>query len=128
MERQLRNRLRISEDHLARINALLLDPSTEAINDFLQVIEKYGTIDEINARARDARKLSNLMARLGDENSPYLADLEWLIEQRDRDAFISVADFRRSVLGDQADAMTFKDDLAVTLEISALQYFPFLIA
>ncbi|MFN2243783.1 MAG: hypothetical protein ACK2U2_15930 [Anaerolineae bacterium] len=128
MERQLRNRLRISEDHLARINALLLDPSTEAINDFLQVIEKYGTIDEINARARDARKLSNLMARLGDENSPYLADLEWLIEQRDRDAFISVADFRRSVLGDQADTMTFGDELAVTLEISALQYFPLLIA
>ena len=128
MERQLRSRLRISEDHLARINALLLDPSTEAINDFLQVIEKYGTIDEINARARDARKLSNLMARLGDENSPYLADLEWLIEQRDRDAFISVADFRRSVLGDQADTMTFGDELAVTLEISALQYFPLLIA
>jgi hypothetical protein len=32
------------------------------------------------------------------------------------------------VLGEKADQMRFKDDLAVTLEISALQYFPFLIS
>ena len=128
MERQLRNRLRISEDQLARINALLLDPNTRAIDDFLQVIEKYGTIGEINAKARDARKLSNLMDRLKEENSSYLADLEWLTEQRDREAFTSIADFRRSVLGARADTVPFKDELAVTLEISALQYFPFLIA
>lgn len=127
MEREVRNRLEISKNQLARINSLLLDPDTAAINDFLQVIETYGTVDEINAKARDARKLSNLMGRLKEENSPYLADLEWLIGQRDQEAFISIADFRRSVLGDRADTMTFKDDLAVTLEISALQYFPFLI-
>jgi hypothetical protein len=128
MERQLRNRLRISEEQLTRVNALLLDPGTRAIDDFLQVIEKYGTIDEINAKARDACRLSSLTDRLREERSPYLADLEWLIEQRDREAFTTIADFRRSVLGDRADTMTFKDDLAVTLEISALQYFPFLIA
>ena len=83
MERELRNRLRISENQLARINALLLDPHTQAINDFLQVIDKHGTVDEINAKANDARKLPNLMNRLKEEGSPYLADLEWLLEQRD---------------------------------------------
>ena len=57
-----------------------------------------------------------------------MADLEWLIEQRDDGAFISEAEYRRAVLGGRADEMTFQDDLAVTLEISALQYFPFLIA
>jgi hypothetical protein len=128
MESDLRNRLRISEDRLAKINALLLDPNTRVINDFLQVIEKHGTVDEINAKANEARKLSNLMGRLKEQGSPYLDDLEWLIEQRDRGAFISIADYRRRVLGDRAEAMAFKDDLAVTLEISALQYFPFLIA
>jgi antitoxin component of MazEF toxin-antitoxin module len=56
-----------------------------------------------------------------------VADLEWLTEQRDKDAFISVADYRRRVLGAEADSMTFADDFAVTLEISALQYFPYLI-
>ncbi len=128
MERDLRNRLRISEDPLAEINAVLLDPNMRVINDFLAVVEKYGTVDEINRKARKARKLDNLLAQLDEINSPYLADLEWLVEQRDQGAFITVADYRRKVLGDQADEMAFKDDFAVTLEISALQYFPFLIA
>jgi hypothetical protein len=55
-----------------------------------------------------------------------MADLEWLSQQRDAGAFISVSDYRRKVLGDKADAMTFADDFAVTLEISALQYFPWI--
>jgi hypothetical protein len=55
-------------------------------------------------------------------------DLQWLIEQRDNCAFISEAEYRRKVLGGRADQMTFQDDSAVTLELSALQYFPFLIA
>jgi hypothetical protein len=127
MESDLRNQLRISESRLAEINAMLLNPNTRAINDFLAVVEKHGTVEEINRKAEEARKLPNLMARLKQVDSPYLADLEWLGEQRDRDAFISVADYRRKVLGDKAGTMTFKDDFAVTLEISALQYFPFLI-
>ena len=128
MERELRDRLRISEKHLERINALLLDPDTRAINDFLRVVERHGTVEEINAKAREARRLPNLMNRLREEDSPFLADLEWLMEQRDQEVFISIADYRRRVLGPEADTMTFMDDLAVTLEISALQYFPFLIA
>jgi hypothetical protein len=51
-----------------------------------------------------------------------------LEEQRDKGAFISVADYRRKVLGDKANTMTFADDYAVTLEISACQYFPYLMA
>jgi len=128
MGNDLRSRLEISESQLAKINSLIMDPDSRVINDFLQVIGKHGTVAEINARARESRKLSNLMARLKEQDSSYLADLEWLIQQRDREAFISIADYRRQVLGDRADSMTFKDDLAVTLEISALQYFPFLIA
>ncbi len=127
METDLRSRLRISPRCLDEINALLLDPDCRAINDLLAVVEKYGTVDEINRKAAEARALPNLMARLQEIRSPYLADLEWLIEQRDRGAFIRIADYRRRVLGARADTMTFRDDLAVTLEISALQYFPFLI-
>ncbi|MGQ9599509.1 MAG: hypothetical protein ACUVWZ_08840 [Anaerolineae bacterium] len=127
MQSDLRSRLRISPRCLDEINALLLDPDCRAINDLLAVVEKYGTIDEINRKAAEARSLPNLIARLQEIRSPYLADLEWLIEQRDRGAFIRIADYRRKVLGPKADTMTFKDDLAVTLEISALQYFPFLI-
>ncbi len=126
--KDLREKLKILPAQLEAINALLLDPNSQVINDFLQVVEKYGTVQEINRRAAEARQLPNLMARLQESGSPYLRDIEWLIAQRDKGVFISVADYRRKVLGAQAAKMAFKDDLAVTLEISALQYFPFLIA
>ena len=122
----LRNRLRIPADRLEEINAVLLDPDMTVINDFLDVVAKYGTPEEINAKAHRARQIDNLMANVRETKPDYLADLEWLIEQRDKGAFISVADYRRKVLGDQADQIDFADDYAVTLEISALQYFPWL--
>ncbi len=122
----LRELLRISESQLEAINALLLDPNNEAITALLDIVAKYGGPEEINRRAREARKLENLMARLRESGSPYVADVEWLIEQRDQGAFITVDGYRRKVLGDRYAGMKFKDDFAVTLEISAAQYFPWL--
>jgi hypothetical protein len=91
------------------------------------VVEKYGTPQEINRKAAEARKLENLLKRVEEVKPEYLADLQWLEEQRSRGAFISVPDYRRKVLGARADEMSFKDDFAVTLEISAAQYFPWVI-
>ncbi len=124
----LRDRLQISQQHLDDINDLLLNPDTQIVNDFLDVVAKYGSPEEINRKAEEARKLPNLMARLKSIDSPYLRDLEWLIDQRDHGAFISEAEYRHQVLGHKADIMTFADEFAVTLEVSALQYFPWLIA
>lgn len=124
----LQDRLRISPGRIDEINALLLDPDSQVVGAFMRVVEKYGTPQEINRRATEARRLDALMGRLRERGSPYVADLEWLIEQRDRRAFISEAEYRRAVLGARADEVAFQDDLAVTLEISALQYFPFLVA
>jgi hypothetical protein len=128
MANRLQDRLQISAAHVGEINALLLDPESPAIRAFMDVVDRYGTPEEINRKAAQARDLNRLMARLREMDSPYVADLEWLIEQRDRGAFISEAAYRRQVLGDRADGMAFVDGLAVTLELSALQYFPFLIA
>jgi hypothetical protein len=123
----LRARLEIPADRLAELNGLLLDPDARIINDLLEVVARYGTPDEVNRRAAAAGGLPALLDRVRDVQPAYLADLDWLAEQRDRGAFVSVADFRRSVLGDRADTMTFRDDLAVTLEVSSLQYFPWVI-
>ncbi len=123
----LRKRLQISPARLDDINAVLLNPDTRVINDFLDVVAKYGSPEEINAKAKAAREMSALRARVKSIKPEYLADLDWLAEQRDKGAFISVADYRRKVLGDKADTMTFADDFAVTLEISACQFFPYLI-
>jgi hypothetical protein len=128
MHNDLQTRLRISEARLEAINSHLLDPNNPAVRSILDVVAKYGTPEEINRQAEQARQLPNLMARLRDMDSPYVSDLEWLTQQRDQGAFIPMADYRRKVLGERAANMAFEDDLAVTLEISALQYFPFLIA
>jgi hypothetical protein len=124
----LRNLLKISDDRLAEINALLTDPGNELINELLEVIEAFGGPQEINRKAQEAAKLENLMGRLTAATSPYLDDLNWLIEQRDNAAFIRMPDYYGRVLGDKAKAAEIDHKNAVTLEISALQYFPWLIA
>ena len=123
----LRRRLRINSSALKEVNQLLLDPNNPVINGLLRVFEKYGTPEEINAKARKAQKLSNLLKRLQVMKSPYLKDLEWLVAERDKGSFISISEFRRNVLGKRADEVTFDEAHAVTLEISAFQYFPWLI-
>ena len=122
----LRQRLKIPAGRLDEINTVLMNPDSKVINQFLEVVARYGTPEEINTQARQARKLENLLRRVAETRPDYLADLEWLIEQRDRRAFISVGDYRRKVHGEAAAGMTFADDYAVTLEISAMQYFPWL--
>jgi hypothetical protein len=99
----------------------------QVVKDVLVVIEKYGTPEEINRKAEQARQMPNLLKRVEQTQPKFLKDLEWLREQRNRKAFISVPEYRRKVLGSRAEDMKFADDYAVTLEVSALQYFPWVI-
>jgi hypothetical protein len=124
----LRNLLKIADDRLAEINALLTDPGNEVIDELLAVIEEFGGPREINRKAQEAAKLENLIARLKEAKSPYVDDLEWLMDQRTRAAFVSMPEYYHRVLGDKAESKKIDQKNAVTLEISALQYFPWLIA
>jgi hypothetical protein len=121
----IRHQLKIPVERLEEINAILLNPDMGVVNDFLAVVAKYGTPEEINAKADAARQLPALLKRVEATQPEYIADLEWLMKQRDEGSFIKVADYRRKVLGDRADTTEFVDDYAVTLEISACQYFPY---
>ncbi|MFW9911608.1 MAG: hypothetical protein ACFFEU_04000 [Candidatus Thorarchaeota archaeon] len=122
-----RQRLKISVQRLKEINEFLLKEGNPLIDGLIEVIEKHGGVDEINKKANEARRLESLMAKLEKKGSPYVKDLNWLQNQRDDDAFISIPEYRHRILGDKADSMSFDDSFAVTLEISACQYFPWLI-
>jgi len=126
----MRELLKVDAARLEELNDFLSDPNNPLINNLIKIINKYGTPEQINARAKEAKQLPNLMQRLKNMDSPYLKDLEWLIEQRDKGAFVPVSWFYRDVLGDGYDftGKSFNESNAVTLEISALQYFPWLIA
>ncbi|MBD3190649.1 MAG: hypothetical protein GF308_08390 [Candidatus Heimdallarchaeota archaeon] len=117
----------ISEDKLKPINEFFLKDNNPLIDDLLALIDKYGGVEEINRKAKEARKLENLMKRLEKKKPEYVEDLNWLMEKRDEGAFITVEEYRRKVLGDKVDSIDFDESTAVTLEISACQYFPFLI-
>jgi len=126
MSDELRKLLTIPADRLDAINAVLFDADTKVIRAFLDVVAKYGTPEEINRKHVEARKLENLLRQIEARAPEYVEDLHWLIEQRDLGRFIPVADYRKKVLGDAAAGMKFKDESAVTLEVSALQYFPWI--
>ncbi len=128
MDEKIRQLLKIDASRLEALNSILLDPDITVVNDFLKVVEKYGTPEEINRKAEQAGSLENLLKKVEAIKPEYLADLKWLEQQRDRSAFISVADYRKKVLGEKFRSMDFKEDFAVTLEVSAYQYFSWIIA
>jgi len=123
----LRKRLAISPERLKEINDFMLAEDNKLVSDLIEIVEKYGGPEQINRKASEARKLENLLDRLKKEDSPYLADVEWLKEQCDSGAFIKMADYRKKILKEDAGSMVFNEKNAVTLEISALQFFPWLI-
>lgn len=120
----IQNRLEIPKVYLDAVNQVLLDRNSEVMQRFFAVVAKYGSPEEINHKHVESRRLENLLDLVNRKSPPAVDDLKWLMEQRDKGAFISEEGYRIQVLGDKAYDMQFKDDCAVTLEVSALQYFP----
>ena len=126
MEKDLRHLLAIPTDRLDAINSVLLDPAETVMNNFLDVVAKYGTPDEINRKHVESRKFDHLIQIVNERAPGYAEDLKWLMDQRDKHAFTTVQEYRARVLGDKAKGIKFADEFAVTLEASALQYFPWI--
>ncbi len=119
---------RIDHSALEVINNFLADRANPLTAALEGIVHKYGTPAEINNSAAEARNLDNIFERLQSIKSPYLNDLKWLIAERDKGSFIPISDYRRKILGEEADRKYYNECNTVTLEISALQYFPWLIA
>jgi len=123
----LREQLSICPADLAAVNEFLTSPDNALVDGLLDLVDSYGGVETINEAAREARRLETRLERLRDEKSPFLGGLEWLAEQRDAGAFVTLPEYRRGILGAEADEAQIDEVNAVTLEISALQYFPWLI-
>jgi hypothetical protein len=122
-----RERLRIDEGNLREINEFLSQKNNPLVNAILQIVEKYGGVDEINRKAKEARRIESLLSRLERKRSPFVKDLEWLVKRRDEEAFISIPEYRKKILGKKAESMKFDESFAVTLEISAFNFFPWIV-
>jgi len=117
----------IGEDTLQDINAFLSDPKNSAVTDLRRVVSKFGSVSEINERAREAGKVENLVRKMERMNSPYVKDIEWLAEVCDEGKLVSLSDYRSKV-NPGRPFWDYDHSRAATLEISALQYFPWLLA
>lgn len=126
MDQNYRQLLAIPRSRLDAINDVLLDPDSKVMKAFLDIVAKYGTPEEINHKHAESRRLDNLLKAVQAKAPGHVKDLHWLIQQRDQRRFISVADYRRKVLGEASAGSKFADTSAVTLEVSALQYFPWI--
>jgi hypothetical protein len=120
----------IEKDRLKSINDFLELSPNSVLDPLLEIVEKHGGVDSINRRARENGALPSLLDRLRKKNSDYAEQLDWLVQQRDGKRFVSMADYtariRAAVRG--GSTRTLDPSYQVTLEISALQYFPWLIA
>ena len=115
--------LKIRTADLDMVNRLVTNMDNRLVKELCDLVEKFGGVEAINRKAEAARQPDALMKRLKEMDSPYLADIEWLIEQRDSKAFVSMDEYCNTHAG--GTAVDFSN--AVTLEISALQFFPWLI-
>lgn len=125
-KKNLKEKLRIPNSRVKEINDFLLSPRNKLTSELIKVVNKFGGPDKINKKARQARNFDSLMKRLEKKNPGYVKDIKWIMEQRDNGKFISKKDFQKKALRGKKVKMNRKN--AVTLEVSALQYFPFLVA
>jgi hypothetical protein len=123
----LRKKLRIHEENLTEINEFLLTKDNPLVDGLLEIVEKHGGVNEINRKAKQNRKPEVLMGRLEKNKSPFVKDIEWLVKQKDKEAFISIPEYKKKILGKKVGSMKFDESFAVTLEISAFNFFPWLI-
>ena len=127
MSTDLRERLDIPSARIEDLNRTLLDPDSKVVGDFLEVVAKYGSPEEINRKAAQAGSLDRLLEIVRQAHPANHERLMWLTEQRDSGAFIRMQDYREQVLGPAVGKHRFDPRYAVTLEISAAQYFPWVI-
>lgn len=120
-----RNKFAIDGDVLGILNDFLTDPGNDSVNRVLEVVRKYGTPEEINEKAKKASDLQNLLSKTAEKNTEYVKDLEWLERERDKGSFASTGEFIEATSDHPANPVDFS--CAPTLEISALQYFPWVI-
>ena len=117
----------ISQSVFEEINEYLGDPKNPALADLRRVVSKYGTVRDINERAREAGRVESLVKKLERINSPFVKDLEWLATLRDEGKFIPLSQYRAKICPERP-VWDYDFSKAPTLEISALQYFPWLLA
>ena len=71
---ELLGKLRLPAGRLEEINSALFSADMRVMNDFLDVVEKYGSPEQINRQAETARQLPALLEHVRVTRPAYLAE------------------------------------------------------
>jgi hypothetical protein len=121
----MKERLEIDPRALGEINDFLRMRDNPVIDRLLGIVESYGGPEKINAAAEENGRLERLLEKLAEKKPEYVEDLRWLAEQKNGGRFIGIEEYRKRI---GAPGAAIDESHGVTLEISALQYFPWLIS
>ncbi len=53
-----------------------MDEKNPLINDLLDIVDKYGGIEEINRKAEEASRVENIIEKLKKKKPEYVKDIE----------------------------------------------------
>jgi len=116
--------LTIDRTAIECINNFLGRDDNPVIRDLRKVVDKYGGPEAVNRAAAENGRLESLLGKVRQKNPRYADELAWLADQKDGGKFISMEAFRKKI---GAPSPRKDESWQVTLEISALQYFPWLL-
>lgn len=123
----LKKSLKISIECFEEVNKVLTNENNPLVQNLWETVEHYGGIAKINKEADEAGNLLNLLDSAKRKNPRYFNDLCKLSIWVENKNFLSIKEYREKILGGDYKKI-FDEKNAVTLEISALQYFPWLMA
>ncbi len=121
----MKGKLTIDSNVLNQVNKFLTKKSNPVIDKVIKIVDKYGGPKKINELAQKNGKIEVLMEKLQHKKPEYVDQLNWLIEQRDGNKFISMNEYKNKI---NASKDMIDESYKVTLEISSLHYFPWLIS
>ena len=121
----MKEKLAINSKVLYEVNKFLTKKSNPVIDRIIEIVDKYGGPKKINDLAQKSGKIEILMEKLKHKKPEYVDQLNWLIEQRDEKKFISIEEYKNKI---NAPKDMIDESYKVTLEISSLHYFSWLIS
>jgi len=120
----MNRQLEINRGAVDSVNAFLARDDNPVLRDLRRIVDRHGGPEAINRAAAENGRLENLLNMVRQKNRAYADELGWLTEQKETGKFISIEDYKKKA---GATKPLRDESWHVTLEISALQYFPWLV-
>ncbi len=117
----------LSSEAFKLLKEFVSDRKNEIFSPIHEIVDEFGGVNEINRRAKEARKYDVIVSRLEKVNPGMLEKLRWLEKTINEGKFVSMDDYIKRVTQGKFSKEDLNWDYAITLEISACNFFDWLV-